>query len=86
MEKFCYYYTGQGTCSLLIDRRGNSKYRVAMGCCGVNPVCKFYKTEQQFVTERDRAIKICRQKNLCRRCQYVDSPCKLSSEGKRNDR
>lgn len=66
----CFFYRQSGYCSALdIDR-----------CDGLNPYCTFYKTEKQFTEERDRAVKVCREKNLCIACKYVGKPCMTSTD------
>ena len=53
MER-CYFakegLKGDYNCSALIDP-----------CEGFNPACKFYKTKEQYITQRDKAIDRCRE-------------------------
>lgn len=49
-------------------------------CEGFNPSCKFYKTEEQYKSEKDKAIDRCRMLGRCDRCQYRDTPCTKSNE------
>lgn len=66
----CYFKGINGKCNCLVDTMCGGK-------------CSFFKTEKQFVADRDKAIDICRKKNLCHRCVYVDEPCKKSKESAR---
>ena len=62
MER-CYFakegFKGDYNCSAITD-----------ACEGFNPACKFYKTKEQYITQRDKAIDRCREKGLCSGCQY----------------
>ncbi len=49
-------------------------------CDGTNKECKFFKTESQFVADRDHSIVINRMKGKCINCKYKDIPCSLSTE------
>lgn len=68
----CYFYRQDGECSLLEE----------MICSGWNKDCGFYKTEEQFIREQDRAIEVNRARGNCLTCKYDCAPCKLSKERK----
>lgn len=42
--------------------------------------CSFGKTEKQYVEDNDKAIKRCREKELCITCKYRMHKCHLSNE------
>lgn len=51
---------------------------VGVMCHGTDELCKFYKTEKQFQKERDRAIRINREKGNCEKCRYNKILCEVS--------
>lgn len=53
---------------------------VGVNCCGTDEKCKFYKTDKQFIKDRDNAILINRDKGNCDNCKYMIAPCRLVSE------
>lgn len=60
--KKCYFVIdGAGQCSILNDVR----------CTGYNPRCSFRKTKDEYNSEKDRAIDLCREKGLCENCKYM---------------
>lgn len=68
----CRFFTGNKLCSCTI--------LVGTSCDGKNQNCSFFKTEEQFDDERDRAILINRKKRNCQQCKYVSHACTLSNE------
>lgn len=56
---------------------------VGVQCDGTDRQCKFYKTESQFRKDRDRNIITNRIKGNCGKCQYMGTPCRLSTEKER---
>ena len=77
MER-CYFakegLKGDYNCSALIDP-----------CEGFNPACKFYKTKEQYITQRDKAIDRCREISKCHGCEYRKTPCQKSDEVNNDD-
>lgn len=69
----CRFFTGSKfrPCAILIGEQ----------CNGENEKCSFFKTEEQFDNERDRAILLNRRKGNCLKCKYASYACALSSEG-----
>lgn len=68
-------------CVFCADRTGSfCKILVNEKCDGKNKCCSFWKTEEQFRIERDRAIALNRQRGNCLRCRYMGALCKLSTE------
>ena len=49
-------------------------------CMGNNENCSFRKTEEQFRTERDEAIRKNRQNGNCANCKYMGAYCRTSAE------
>ena len=77
MER-CYFakegFKGDYNCSAITD-----------ACEGFNPACKFYKTKEQYITQRDKAIDRCREIGKCHNCEYRKTPCQKSDEVKNDD-
>lgn len=71
-DEICVFATGRklSTCKILVGEK----------CDGKNQGCSFRKTEEQFRTERDRAIKINREHGNCFKCKYMNSMCRTSYE------
>ena len=68
-------------CTFVSDRTGSfCKILVGEKCNGKNHCCSFFKTEEQFQTERDRAITVNRERGNCLQCKYMGAFCKLSTE------
>lgn len=69
----CRFFTGSKfrSCGILVGEQ----------CDGKNEKCSFFKTEEQFDDERDRAILLNRRKENCSKCKYTSCACALSSEG-----
>ncbi len=67
----CYFHR-DGACGIMMDTL----------CEGHKNGCTFRKTKQQFIEEKDDAIKVCRRKGLCKNCKYAQNGiiCKLSTE------
>ncbi len=66
----CYFSEGEDFCKALINVNCDPS------------TCKFYKTEEQFVQERDHAIDLCRINGNCQSCKYTAVKCVKSSEKK----
>lgn len=77
MER-CYFakegFKGDYNCSAITDQ-----------CEGFNPACKFYKTKEQYINQRDKAIDRCRGIGKCHGCEYRKTPCQKSDEVKNDD-
>ncbi|MDE6788046.1 MAG: hypothetical protein K2J47_01820 [Ruminococcus sp.] len=58
---------------------------VGVKCNGTKTNCSFYKTEEQFQRDCDRAIIINRRKCNCEQCRYSAVPCELSKYHEEND-
>ena len=71
-DKICMFATGKvaGFCKILVGEK----------CNGKNHCCSFWKTEEQFWTERDKAITLNRERGNCLKCRYIGNFCKLSTE------
>lgn len=68
-------------CVFCADRTGSfCKVLVNEKCDGKNKCCSFWKTEEQFRIERDRAIILNRERGNCLKCRYMGAFCKLSTE------
>jgi len=68
-------------CTFVSDRTGSfCKILVGEKCDGKNRCCSFYKTEEQFRTERDKAIALNRERGNCLQCKYMGAFCKMSTE------
>lgn len=68
-------------CVFATDRRlSTCKVLVGEKCDGKNRCCSFHKTEEQFRTERDKAIIMNRECGNCLKCKYMGALCKLSTE------
>jgi len=68
-------------CTFVSGRTGSfCKILVGEKCDGKNKCCSFYKTEEQFQTERDKAIALNRERGNCLQCKYMGAFCKLSTE------
>lgn len=69
-EEICFFHTSWGACSIL-----------DVGVCdGNRKYCTFRKSKTEFYADRDKAVKSCREKNLCSFCKYVAKPCSLTLE------
>lgn len=71
-DEICVFATDSrlSTCKVLVGEK----------CDGKNKCCSFRKTEEQFRTERDRAIALNRERGNCLKCKYMGDFCKLSTE------
>lgn len=69
-EKYCVFSSQAGTCTILKDVR----------CDGGKTDCGFFKTYEEYVLERNRAIKLNRAKGNCEKCIYVNMKCELIPE------
>ena len=78
--KVCKFFNQATRCSLLYAEKAGIGMKME-ACDGWNDKCKFAKTEQQFADDGDRAIFVCRQRNLCDECKYTSTKCTLSMEG-----
>ncbi len=68
-------------CTFVSDRTGSfCKILVGEKCDGKNRCCSFWKTEEQFRTERDKAIALNRERGNCLQCKYMGAFCKMSTE------
>lgn len=54
-------------------------------CVGYKSDCKFYKTKEQYIAQRDKAIDRCREIGKCRGCEYRKKPCRKSDEVQNDD-
>lgn len=79
-EKICKFFNQATRCSILYAEKTGIGMKME-ACDGWNDKCKFAKTEQQFTTDLDQSIFVCRQKGLCDTCKYTEVKCKLSMEG-----
>lgn len=46
-------------------------------CNGIKRGCKFYKTEEQYIEEQNKAVLMNRKKGNCEKCKYRDIHCEL---------
>ncbi len=71
-DEICVFSTDKrlSTCKILVGEK----------CDGKNPCCSFRKTEEQFRTERDEAIRKNREKGNCANCKYMAAYCRMSTE------
>ena len=73
--------TNQEKCKFFTERRAyNCNALMHTKCDGTKKDCRFYKTEEQFDKESDRAILINRSKGNCEKCRYRLIHCELSCE------
>ena len=70
MDEVCVFARPNEDCAALRDQ----------ACDGKNKACSFYKTEDQYIAARNRAIEINRAKGLCRRCKYQEKSCRLMTK------
>ncbi len=49
-------------------------------CDGLDTSCSFFKTEEKFNSDRDKAIDRCREKGLCNDCKYNQKFCMKNDE------
>ncbi len=71
-KKCCFANSSKISCScriLTID-----------ACDGFNTSCSFFKTEDKFNSDRDKAIDRCREKWICHDCKYSKIPCIKANE------
>lgn len=66
-DKICYFRHRDGSCGALMG----------VYCPGINDKCSFYKTEKQYITERNLTILKNRAKGNCVNCKYVSIACEL---------
>lgn len=66
MEK-CFFRDLKGECGAISGRF----------CDGYNKKCSFYKTERQFIMDRNAAIMKNRRKGNCANCKYSVFPCTI---------
>lgn len=72
MSKKCRFSKPNGECSLLYDTY----------CAGINTACSFYKTDEQFIEDRNHATEINRMKGNCVNCRYCGGKkCELIPKG-----
>lgn len=71
-DEICVFATDKrlSTCKILVGEK----------CDGRNKCCSFYKTEEQFRSERDRAITVNRERGNCLNCKYMGAYCRTSVE------
>lgn len=69
-EEICRFACGNKCCQIL----------VGIKCQGIDEKCKFYKTDKQYIKDRDKAILKNRTKGNCDNCKYMNTPCQLSSK------
>ncbi|MDE5583076.1 MAG: hypothetical protein K2J08_05180 [Ruminococcus sp.] len=68
-------------CAFTADKTGSfCKILVGEKCDGKNKCCSFFKTEEQFNSDRDRAIILNRETGNCTNCRYMGRFCKTSAE------
>ncbi|MDE7365708.1 MAG: hypothetical protein K2N27_12680 [Ruminococcus sp.] len=67
-DEKCRFFKKTKRCYILIGKK----------CNGTDTNCSFYKTDEQFQRECDRAILINRRKFNCEHCKYSPVPCELS--------
>lgn len=74
MDEICKYLMPETKCCTILT---------GVYCTGrrSKSVCKFKKTEAEYIMQADRAIMINRKKGNCYKCKYKERPCKLSTEG-----
>lgn len=70
MDEVCVFARPTGNCSALRDTV----------CNGKDKNCSFYKTEKQYIADRNRAVRLNRRKGLCDRCPYHTNKCRLLTE------
>ncbi|MCM1225978.1 MAG: hypothetical protein NC320_00960 [Clostridium sp.] len=70
IENKC-FFTGDNNSCRILD---------VENCDGANTNCKFFKTEKKFNDDRNKAIDMCRERELCTRCKYKAKPCMKSDE------
>ncbi len=75
-DEKCRFFRTSRKCYILVGKK----------CNGTNTDCSFYKTDEQFQRDCDRAIMINRRKFNCEHCRYSPSPCEFSKyyEGDNN--
>ncbi|MDE6501130.1 MAG: hypothetical protein K2L10_03515 [Ruminococcus sp.] len=71
-DEICIFATDRKSsfCTILVGEK----------CDGKNNRCSFRKTEEQFITERDRAISMNRERGNCLKCRYMGDYCRTSAE------
>lgn len=71
-DKICVFAADEKTsfCKILVGEK----------CDGRKKCCSFYKTEEQFRTERDKAIAVNRERGNCLNCKYMGAYCRTSAE------
>ena len=72
IEKCRYVNLKRNVCVLLADTQ----------CTGTRApeLCKFHKTDKEYIASRDRAILINREKGNCQKCKYQKLACMTSEE------
>lgn len=70
----CYFLNFNGICTAKHGEFCDHNYK---HCC-------FYKTEQQYIEDRNRAIILNRKHGNCEKCKYVAVKCQLIPD-KSND-
>lgn len=66
-DNVCFFRNKDGSCGAI----------AGVYCPGINDKCSFYKTEKQYITDRNLAILKNRAKGNCVNCKYVPVACEL---------
>ncbi len=71
-DEKCRFFTGRKhyNCNALMNTK----------CNGMNTDCSFYKTDEQYHEDSDRAVLINRARGNCEKCKYKLKQCKLLCE------
>lgn len=75
------------TCYFLTPGKINSCSMLNTDCTGTRSrtLCKFRKSEKEFVEARNKAVAINQRKGNCENCKYRKTKCKSSEEGEDDD-
>lgn len=65
MSEKCRFQTDKHSCKILSFTE----------CDGMDKSCGFFKTEEQYIAEYNRAVALNRAKGNCSNCKYQKKPC-----------
>ena len=71
----CFFSSVNGCCTILYGTK----------CDGEKYNCSFFKTEREYITERNNAILLNREKGNCKDCKYRSVKCELTELDNENE-
>lgn len=69
------YFSHDGKCGILTEK--GSMNNEPVECSGTDILCKFRKTEEEYISSYNESVMMNREKGNCDRCRYKKKRCPI---------